>query len=307
MARPFYRKPSKYITTKQVHIDLGDILFHNKELDDYLADNYDDMPDILATYKYEYLPYRHSTYDSPAEGGYNVLEDVDINFTEILKYIPMKYHREFVSTVEDYAYKNFDNLVEYDEDYLEPNPDDAYENWKDRQFENVNEGSVNFRKRGRDLYDEIDNRLSRLGDVYLVRFYCDDDYLVVSTLRGQKRDKIDEILEEYGFFSYDIGASNERCLITYKKDDRAFECLSESYLDDETEELEFLLKHLQRRGIRTAHMTETQGGLPRIAIDTDEYYDNSAYEIANSFVDGKRMYVSTDTYPATTYIRLNRF
>ena len=39
--RSFYRKPSSYITTNKVNIELGDILFPG-QLDDYIADNIDD-------------------------------------------------------------------------------------------------------------------------------------------------------------------------------------------------------------------------------------------------------------------------
>ena len=307
--RSFYRKPSSYITTNTVNIELGDILFPG-QLDDYIADNFDNLPEeIPVTYKYEYFPYRPSTYDSPSEGGYNDLDDVIVDFSNILKYIPSRFHKQFKDTVEKYAYENFDKFVPYDDDYLEPNPDDEYERWRDSQLENVNEGIVNFRKRGRDLYDAVDEKLSEIGDAYLVRFLCDDIYLAVSVLRGQNRKLVDDILEEYGFFYYDIGASdyNHRSVITYKRDDKAFESLTESRLDDEDIEMESLLRYLQKSGIKSANMSETQGGLIRIAIDTDEYYNSSVYNLASNFAEGKRMYVTSQSYPATTYIRLYKF
>ena len=110
-------------------------------------------------------------------------------------------------------------------------------------------------------------------------------------------------------FYYDIGASdyNHRSVITYKRDDKAFESLTESMLDEEDIEMESLLRYLQKSGIKSANMSETQGGLIRIAIDTDEYYNSSVYNLASNFAEGKRMYVTSQSYPATTYIRLYKF
>lgn len=41
-------------------------------------------------------------------------------------------------------------------------------------------------------------------------------------------------------------------------------------------------------------------------MNTDEYYEKKAYSIADKFATPRNMYVSEDSYPATTYIRLNQ-
>ena len=294
--------------TKILDFDLSDIVFDNKELDNYVTDYFDNFPDTVSVcYTYEHIPYVPQTYDHPSEGGYNELDSITVDMSNISKILPRRFHDDFKNDIESLAYERFEEVVPVPE-YDEPDYDD-YEERKLRQYENVNEGVVNFRKRGRDLYDAVDEKLSEIGDAYLVRFLCDDSYLAVSVLRGQNRKLVDDILEEYGFFYYDIGASdyNHRSVITYKRDDKAFESLTESMSDEEDIEMESLLRYLQKSGIKSANMSETQGGLIRIAIDTDEYYNSSVYNLASNFAEGKRMYVTSQSYPATTYIRLYKF
>ena len=70
--------------------------------------------------------------------------------------------------------------------------------------------------------------------------------------------------------------------------------------------LEQLVRILNRSGIETATVDEYRSGLPCIAISTDEYNRSNAYEIARKFAESRRMYVTDQSYPATTYLRLDK-
>lgn len=78
------------------------------------------------------------------------------------------------------------------------------------------------------------------------------------------------------------------------------------YVDTQRKHLEDLLKILKRNGIESAHVSEYRTGVPRISMNTDEYNEKKAYEIADRFASLRNMYVSEDSYPATTHIRLNQ-
>lgn len=78
------------------------------------------------------------------------------------------------------------------------------------------------------------------------------------------------------------------------------------YVDTQRKPLEDLLKILKRYGIESANINEYRTGVPRISISTDEYYNKKVYEIAERFANSRNMYVSEDSYPATTHIKLNQ-
>lgn len=78
------------------------------------------------------------------------------------------------------------------------------------------------------------------------------------------------------------------------------------WVESQRKPLEELLNILKRAGIESANISEYRTGAPRIGMNTDEYYEKKAYSIADKFATPRNMYVSEDSYPATTYIRLNQ-
>lgn len=78
------------------------------------------------------------------------------------------------------------------------------------------------------------------------------------------------------------------------------------YVDTQRKHLEDLLKILKRSGIESCNISEYRTGVPRISISTDEYYNKKVYEITERFAKSRNMYVTEDSYPATTYIKLNQ-
>lgn len=65
-------------------------------------------------------------------------------------------------------------------------------------------------------------------------------------------------------------------------------------------------QYLVRNGIRGAKLDKYQGNSYCISISTDEYSKSDAARIADRFAKIKNMYVTTDDYPATTYLWLNK-
>ena len=80
----------------------------------------------------------------------------------------------------------------------------------------------------------------------------------------------------------------------------------QEFVNEQKSVLEQLIKIFQRNGIESAQLTTYRSGLPVIAMDTDEYYRSEASEIARKFAEQRRMYVTEQDYPATTYIYLNK-
>ena len=77
------------------------------------------------------------------------------------------------------------------------------------------------------------------------------------------------------------------------------------YKQEESKKHQALVDYLNRNGIQSAHLSEYQSGLPVVALDTDEYHNSNAHELANNFVRSRNAYISSNTYPATTYLRIN--
>ena len=80
----------------------------------------------------------------------------------------------------------------------------------------------------------------------------------------------------------------------------------QEYLNEQKSVLEQLIEIFQKNGIESAQLTTYRSGLPVIAMNTDEYYHSKASEIASKFAEQRRMYVTENDYPATTYIYLNK-
>lgn len=79
------------------------------------------------------------------------------------------------------------------------------------------------------------------------------------------------------------------------------------YVQEEKKKYQSLLNFLEKRGCKTAQLSEFRSGQPCIAINTDEYYELHVGMMTNDFVKGKREYISTHDYPATTYLVINKF
>lgn len=77
------------------------------------------------------------------------------------------------------------------------------------------------------------------------------------------------------------------------------------YIREEKKKHQELADHLQKKGVRSAKLSEYQSGLPVVALDTDEYHHSDAINIASEFARNRRAYISSSSYPATTYLRIN--
>lgn len=124
-------------STTTIDIDLSEIEFP-QPLNDFVDDNYDSMPDTVEVeISYKYNPYTPATYWQPAEGG-----DFDYSCSDVLvepfrDIIPQELLQTFIDTIGDYADAHIDDLFEraninYDDG---PDPDEAYESWRDSQYE----------------------------------------------------------------------------------------------------------------------------------------------------------------------------
>lgn len=70
--------------------------------------------------------------------------------------------------------------------------------------------------------------------------------------------------------------------------------------------LEELAELLRKNGVESAHVGAYPSGIPCLKVDTDEYHEKRVYDIAERFAKTKGRYATDDSYPATTYIRLNK-
>ena len=77
------------------------------------------------------------------------------------------------------------------------------------------------------------------------------------------------------------------------------------YVQEEKRKHQALADFLKRNGIQSAELSQYQSGLPVVAMDTDEYYETNAGVLADNFLRGQKAYISSNTYPATTYLRIN--
>lgn len=135
--KKYLQEAAKGYSTTTIDINLDEIEFP-QPLNDFIDDNYDSMPDTVEVeISYKYNPYTPATYWQPAEGG-----DFDYSCSGVLvepfqDIIPQELLQTFIDTIGDYADANIDELFEraninYDDG---PDPDEAYESWRDSQYE----------------------------------------------------------------------------------------------------------------------------------------------------------------------------
>lgn len=81
----------------------------------------------------------------------------------------------------------------------------------------------------------------------------------------------------------------------------------QAWFQEEKELCEKLVDFLQKKGVSTANVGQLPSGLPVVRVDTDEYFEKKVSTFAMQFAESRHMYASTQTYPATTHIRLNKY
>jgi hypothetical protein len=67
-----------------------------------------------------------------------------------------------------------------------------------------------------------------------------------------------------------------------------------------------LANYLQRCGVESASVGAFRSGMPNVSVSTNEYHAKKVWRLAEKFAQPRKMYVSDDCYPATTYIKLNK-
>ena len=72
---------------------------------------------------------------------------------------------------------------------------------------------------GEELWNAIDRHLQQLGDVYVSKFYSDENQITVAANknigRGGKKEAI-EIMKNFGYNHYTSGANGEYIMMTFK-------------------------------------------------------------------------------------------
>jgi hypothetical protein len=81
----------------------------------------------------------------------------------------------------------------------------------------------------------------------------------------------------------------------------------QAWFQEEKELCEKLVDFLQKKGVSTANVGQLPSGLPVVQVDTDEYFEKKVNTFAMQFAESRHMYASSQTYPATTHIRLNKY
>lgn len=81
----------------------------------------------------------------------------------------------------------------------------------------------------------------------------------------------------------------------------------QAWFQEEKELCEKLVDFLQKKGVSTANVGQLPSGLPVVQVDTDEYFEKKVSTFAMQFAESRHMYASSQTYPATTHIRLNKY
>jgi hypothetical protein len=81
----------------------------------------------------------------------------------------------------------------------------------------------------------------------------------------------------------------------------------QAWFQEEKELCEKLVDFLQKKGVSTANVGQLPSGLPVVRVDTDEYFEKKVNTFAMQFAESRHMYASSQTYPATTHIRLNKY
>ena len=74
------------------------------------------------------------------------------------------------------------------------------------------------------IYDEIDSDLTHIGDVYVSRFYSDENQITLAlnkNLRGSRREVI-EIMQNYGCDYCTCGANGNYIMMTFEQNNQSF-------------------------------------------------------------------------------------
>lgn len=125
-------------STTTIDINLIDIEFP-EPLNEFMEENYDNMPDTVEVeISYLYNEYRPATYWQPAEGGDFEYYCSDVLTQPFENIIPQEMMQTFIDAVGEYTDNNIDDLFEranIDEDDYGPDPDEAYERWRDSRYE----------------------------------------------------------------------------------------------------------------------------------------------------------------------------
>ena len=72
-----------------------------------------------------------------------------------------------------------------------------------------------------ELFNAIDNAVSELGDVYVSRFYSDDEHITIAVNiqdSDMAKDRIIEIMNGFGYNFYDSGSNGEYIMLEFEND-----------------------------------------------------------------------------------------
>lgn len=125
--------------TKTIVLSIGDFYYENKELDEWIGDNWDNLPteDVEITINFRYIPEDKGDYWTPPSGGYIELNDIEFNDNPLMQYLKQELSTEFVqtimATIESYVEENVDELVQYQEEDG-PDPDAWREDYLLRKY-----------------------------------------------------------------------------------------------------------------------------------------------------------------------------
>lgn len=72
---------------------------------------------------------------------------------------------------------------------------------------------------GKELWDAIDKHLQQLGDVYVSKFYSDENQITVAANRNigrEEKKEVIEIMKNFGYNYYTSGANDEFIMMTFR-------------------------------------------------------------------------------------------
>ena len=137
-----YKKINKARTSNEIKtivLSIGDFDYNNEELDEWIGDNWDNLPteDVEITIYFKYIPEDKGDYWTPPSGGYIELNDIEFNDNPLMQYLKQELSTEFVqtimATIESYVEENVDELVQYQEEDG-PDPDAWREDYLLRKY-----------------------------------------------------------------------------------------------------------------------------------------------------------------------------
>jgi hypothetical protein len=126
---------------KTIVLSIGDFEYENEDLNNWITDNWDSLPteDVNIEIDFTYVPEDKGDYWTPPSGDYITVNDVTVSSDETFEYIKQNLGeeavKEIISTIESYVYDNADELIQYDYDDYGPDPDEAYERWRESRYE----------------------------------------------------------------------------------------------------------------------------------------------------------------------------